>query len=334
MIWKKKIIIAVAVVIVGSIGWYFYQKHSTPVAVQSEVVKRGDVSETVSVTGTLNPVQYADLSFQAGGKIDQVDVAEEAFVHTGDRLLSVDRTILYSELKDAQLAVAVAEQNELVTRRNKSGLYVKPDINARKFLTEQTRQKARTIKAQMAENILTAPFDGQVSRVDARVGETAAPRQVVMRLATPGSFLLEARVPESDIAKVAVGMMAHVTFDALTNNDIFEATVETIEYSATVVQGVVSYNVKFRLTEIDPRLKDGMTGNIDVETAKRSAVLWVPFRALVKEGAKSYAQVRRANDIFEKVEVSLGLEGDDGTVEIKSGLKEGDEVAIGATQKK
>ena len=334
MTLKKKIIIGAAIVMGGVVGWYFYQRQNTPVAVQTEVVKRGDVSETVSVTGTLNPEQYADLSFQTGGTIDQVDVSEGVFVHAGDRIVSVDRKVLYSGLKDARLAVAVAEQNELVARRNKSGLYVKASIKANKLLTEQARQKVRTIEVQMAENILTAPFDGQISRVDARIGETVTPSQAVVRIAAPGSFLLEARVPESDIAKVALGMKAQVTFDALTNDDIFEATVETIEHSATVVQGVVSYNVKFRLTEIDPRLRGGMTGNIDVETAKRTAVLWVPFRALVKEGTKSYAKVKRADSTFEKVEVSVGLEGDDGTVEVKSGLREGEEVAIGAIQSK
>lgn len=129
-------------------------------------------------------------------------------------------------------------------------------------------------------------------------------------------------------------MTAHITFDSLSNQDIFEGEVQSIDPAATVIQDVVSYTVQFHLARYDERLREGMTGNIDIETAKQTGVLWVPFRALVKEGTQSYAQVKRADTTFEKVAVTTGLEGDDGTVEIKSGLKEGDEVAIGAVQKK
>jgi len=117
-------------------------------------------------------------------------------------------------------------------------------------------------------------------------------------------------------------------------DEIFDAEVVDIAKSSTVIQDVVSYVVKLHLNNTDARLKDGMTANIDIETAKRENVLTVPFRALTKEGGKTYAQVKQANGTFVKTEVTTGLEGDDGTIEIKSGLKEGNEVTIGATQTK
>ena len=129
-------------------------------------------------------------------------------------------------------------------------------------------------------------------------------------------------------------MTAHITFDSLSSDDIFESVVQSIDPAATIIQDVVSYKVQFRLARIDERLREGMTGNIDIETAKREGVLWVPYRALTKEGTKTYTEVKQADQTFKKVEVTTGLEGDEGTIEVKSGLKEGDEVTIGATQKK
>jgi multidrug efflux pump subunit AcrA (membrane-fusion protein) len=129
-------------------------------------------------------------------------------------------------------------------------------------------------------------------------------------------------------------MEAQITFDAFRSDEVFDATVIEIDTTSTVIQDVVSYIVKFRLENTDSRLKDGMTANIDIETAKREKVLTVPFRALTKEGDTTYAEVRQADGTFVRTDVTIGLEGDDRTIEITSGLKEGDIITTLATQKK
>lgn len=333
MLRKRNIIILLIVIVIGGTIWYF-RSQGTEETVQTEVVKRGDIVETVSVTGELLPEIYADLSFEGIGTIDEVLVKNGDKVTSGMKLLSLDREVIYSQYKEAILAAAVAEENEKQVRRNRTGVYTPEDLNAKKLLAEQAREKIRTLKAQMKESVLYAPMDGQISQFSARVGEVATAGKVLARVMKPESLVLESRVPESDIAKIALGMQSEVTFDAFTNDEIFMAEVIEIDPASTVVQDVVSYNVKFRLKQTDNRLKEGMTGNIDIETAKREGVLWVPYRALTKEEDKTYASVKRGENSFEKVEVTTGLEGDDGTIEVKSGLKEGDVVTIGATQKK
>lgn len=333
MFTKKRIILAVTLILLAFGGYYYFSQRDTAVEVQTEIVKRGDVSETVSVTGELVPEFYADLSFASAGTIDAVMVKVGDSVAEGDQIASLDRTVLTSQLREAQLAARVAEQNEKLLRRGRTN-YTPEELSAKKLLSEQARESVRTLQAQMKENVLTAPIAGQISRFDTRVGEVVTLGKVLARVIEPGSYLLESRVPESDIAKVKIGMKARITFDSLTNDDVFEGEVVNIDPAATIVQDVVSYKVKFRLSVNDDRLKEGMTGNIDVETAKSQNVLWVPYRALTKEGAKTYAEVKRGPATFEKVEVTTGLEGDEGTIEVKTGLKEGDEVTIGATQKK
>lgn len=333
MFTKKRIILTVILILIVGGGYYYFSHRNTAVVVQTETVKRGDVSETVSVTGELVPEFYADLSFASAGTIDAVMVKIGDNVNEGDKVASLDRTVLFSQLQEARLAARVAEQNEKLLRRGRTN-YTPEELSAKKYLSEQARENVRTIQAQMKTSALTSPMTGQISRFDTRVGEVVTLGRVIARVIKPGSYLLESRIPESDIAKVKLGMKARITFDSLTNEDIFEGEVESIDQAATVVQDVVSYKVKFRLATNDDRLKEGMTGNIDVETASRQNVLWVPYRALTKEGAKTYAEVKRGPTTFEKVEVTTGLEGDEGTIEVKTGLKEGDEVTIGATQKK
>lgn len=330
---KKKIVLTIGAIVIGGGIFYYFTGRDTTEPIQTETVRRGDVAETVSVTGELVPETYADIAFLSPGTIDAVYVAAGSAVEVGDKIASIDREVLFSQLKDARLAAAIVEENEKLARRQWDIL--KPEERAAKELaSRQAREKVRTLEAQMKEDVLVAPISGSISRFDARVGEVVTLGQTIARVVAPGASILESRVPESDIAKITLGMKAKITFDSLSNDEVFEGEVVRIDSAATVVQDVVSYEVQFRLSRSDEHLKEGMTGNIDIETAKRSGVLWVPYRALTKEGVKTYAEVKRGLDQFEKVEVVTGLEGDEGTIEVKSGLKEGDEVTIGATQKK
>lgn len=339
MVLKKKIIIGV-VIVVALVGFLYFRSKGTTVAVQTETVKRGSLSETVSVTGELVPQVYADLAFQSMGVVDEVFVKEGDMVKAGGKIASLDRTVLFSQLKVSRIALAIVEQNEIQAhlRRNSSGdswADLKPEErNAVTLKTDQARENVRTLEVQMAESVIYSPLNGQITKFNLRVGEVVSIGKIVGRVAKPGDFVIETRVPESDIMKVTLGMKAKITFDAFLADEIFDAEVVDIAKASTVIQDVVSYVVKLHLNNTDARLKDGMTVNIDIETAKQENVLIVPFRALTKESGKTYAQVKQANGTFVKTEVTTGLEGDDGTIEIKSGLKEGNEVTIGATQTK
>jgi len=339
MFTKKKVIIG-SILIALVVGFFYYRSQTAVEVVQTETVKLGDVVETVSVTGELVPAEYADLAFQGAGVVDKVAVKEGDRVAVGDRIASLDQSVLQSQWKESRIELAIAEQEEKQARsrrntQDKGWNSLRPEERAAiKLETEQARESVRTLLAQMKENVIYAPFDGQVTKLDLRIGETATLGKIIGRIAKPGDFVIEARVPESDIAKVMIGMRSKVTFDAFRSDEVFDAEVVGIDPASTVVQDVVSYTVKFRLENTDSRLKEGMTANIDIETAKQERVLTVPFRALTKEGGKMYAEVKQADGTFLKTEVTTGLEGDDGTIEIKSGLKSGDAVTLGTTQKK
>lgn len=331
MSMKRVVMVGVVLVIVAG-GYFWYQKEKTGVEVATERVERGTVLETVSVTGELVPVEYADLSFQSVGRVARVSVKEGDWVTKGQVLATLDTAVLESQLREARIAQAIVEENEKLARRGWDDL--KPEERkAKKLASEQAREDVRTLIATLRQSNLVAPMDGFLSLFDVRVGETVTAATLVARVAKDTGLIVEARVPESDITSVALGMEAEATFDALSSDDIFKIEVVEIDRAATVVQDVVSYSVKFRFLSTDERLREGMTADIDIVTAKRENVLTVPFRALSKEGGKMYAERKKSDNTFEKIEVKVGLEGDEGTVEIFSGLQEGDEVSISAKSK-
>jgi len=322
-LWGGVIVIA----IIG-LAWYWSTRPNPADSIVTETVSRTDVSETVSVSGELVPTEYADLSFRAIGRVEEVYVKEGESVKAGDPLAVLDRSVQMSQLAAAEVALRIAEEAEKLALRNKNDLDPE-ERRAKKLASEAAREDVRTLRAEMEKSVIRAPFDGRITRVDLRSGETTSIGVAVCRIARSAGLVVESRVPESDIVKLSVGMEASVTFDALDPSDLFRAKVVAIDESATIVQDVVSYVVTFEVAAIDERLRDGMSADIDVVTAKREGVLAVPFRALTVRGEKTFATLSRTDGTTEEVQVRTGLEGDDGTVEIVSGLKEGDVVVIG-----
>lgn len=326
---KTKLWIGIIAIGLVGFGWYWSARPDSSANVVTETVSRTDVSETVSVSGELVPTEYADLSFQSVGQVRALYVAEGELVKVGDALAALDRSIQDSQIAAAELALRIAEEAEKLALRNKNDLDPE-ERRAKKLASEAAREDVRTLRAQVEKSVIRAPFDGRITRVDLRAGETAAIGAAVFRIVRDSGLVIEARVPESDIVKLSVGMEATITFDALDSSDIFQAKVAAIDPSATIVQDVVSYVVTFEVSGLDQRLKDGMSADIDIVTAKRDRVLAVPFRALITRGEKTYATLSRADGATEEVQVTTGLEGDDGTIEILSGLKEGDVIVISA----
>ncbi len=179
---------------------------------------------------------------------------------------------------------------------------------------------------------IVAPVNGLVTKVNFSKGE-------VVGTAVSGAFgkllsydlVLEAKVPESDITKVKLGQSAGISFDAFASDDILPAEVIEIKPDATIIQDVVYYIVKLRLPSVDARLKPGMSGDSDIHIDERKNVLEIPSRLLREENGKFFAKVLALDGSIEEREVSTGLRGDDGQIEIRSGLSEGEKIVSNAS---
>lgn len=183
--------------------------------------------------------------------------------------------------------------------------------------------------AQIAKMTLRAPIGGVVTTQEAKLGETVAAQAPIVSLMSEGSFKIEANIPEVDVAKVKVGDEAKVTLDAYGSDAIFLAEVTMIDPAETIVEGVSTYKVTLRFSEKDQRIRSGMTANIDIGTAKKEDVLVVPARAVTGKNGIKTVRVLTVVDNKEVVterEVTTGLRGSDGNIEITSGLGEGERV--------
>ncbi len=332
---KKWIIwIVIAVVIVGGIVFYFKSKKPVTTYTTADAI-RGTLLRTVSATGTLNPDQQIDMSFKTTGTLKSIMVDVGDQITQGEKLATIDTGTLLSQLRvsQAQLLVQKSTLSNMLNHKKASTVQQR---DAQRAMVDQAQASVSVIQDQLKEVDLLAPFDGIVTKRNANPGET-----VVLNLNSPiltviqkDDLLIESNIPESDIAKVAIGQGVDVTLDALTANDIFKASVFKIDPASTEIQGVVYYRIKLKFENLDPRFKAGMSANLDIATAQRDNVISVPSRAIKTDGDKKYVDVLQTVDnTTKKSYVQTGLEGDDGMVEITSGLKGGEKVVTFVTTK-
>jgi len=210
------------------------------------------------------------------------------------------------------------------------------NLASQRAMIAQAVANAQSIQAKIDKTVLLSPLDGVVTRQDAKVGEIVTAGTVIVSLISQAQHKIEADVAEVDIAKIKVGDESRVTLDAYGSTVEFIAKVTKIDPAETIIEGVPTYKTTFEFVGEDPRIRSGMTANLDIVTDKREGVIAVPQRAVVaNNGSRSVRILVMESDpedpndkseVMKEVPVQLGIRGVDGNVEIVSGLNEGDKV--------
>ncbi len=185
-----------------------------------------------------------------------------------------------------------------------------------------------------SDHFVRAPFDAIVARVSAKVGD---PGSAAIATLVTKEKIADLSFNEVDITKIKVGQKVNLTFDAIDGLTI-SGKVSDMDLVGTVTQGVVNYAVKISFDTDDERIKSGMTVNADIITDIKQDILNVPISAVKTQGTASFVLVpgETVSDVEidkssgtiltmppKQVEVTTGFSNDD-SVEILSGLKEGD----------
>ena len=201
------------------------------------------------------------------------------------------------------------------------------DIDLARARVRQTQAVLASVNEEIVNSYLKAEMDGTVVRTNFKAGEQAGTGAPVVTLLNGNNFEIELLVSEADIAKLKTGNPAKITLDAYGDDVEFSGQVGPIEPAATVLHEVIYYKAKVNFQPGKTDIRSGMTANVVIITARQDNTIFVPNRAVVeKNGKDRYVRVLAGNDAVEKP-VTVGLRGDQGMVEILSGLEE-DELVI------
>ena len=368
---KKKIIsLAVGVIIVAGIAiWAFGgQAKKRKVVYETATVDRANISNSVTATGTIEPVTEVEVGTQVSGIIDRLYADYNSVVTKGQLIAEMDKVTLQSELASQKAtydgAKAEYEYQQKNYERNK-GLHEKQLIsdtdyeqslyNYQKAKSAFDSSKASLAKAErnLSYATITSPIDGVVISRDVEEGQTVASGFETPTLFTIAADLTQmqvvADVDEADIGDVEEGQRVSFTVDAYPN-DVFEGKVTQIRLGATsssssttTTTTVVTYEVVISAHNPDLKLKPRLTANITIYTLDKQGVLSVPAKALrftpavplvgsnavVKDCEGEHKVWTREGDTFTAHPVSIGISNGIVT-EITGGIDEGTQIVSDA----
>lgn len=203
------------------------------------------------------------------------------------------------------------------------------DLKNSQIALDQAKLNVEQAQINLDRARIVAPFDGVVTSVSLNVGDNASSGTAAVVMIDPSRLQISVTVSEVDIARVKLGQAAQVTIDALTGKN-YSAQVATISPTGTVTQGVVNYPVILVLSNADDAIKPGMTANLIMEVERRDDVLLLPTRAVRTQGNQKFVTVLYKGQAIQ-VAVGTGLSNDQ-SIEITSGVQEGDVVLLNQTQ--
>ena len=203
----------------------------------------------------------------------------------------------------------------------------KEDIAAQKAQVSVAEADLESARARYQKTLVAAPFSGIITTMDAKVGSSATSNSSLISMISIDTLQIESFIPEVNIPFIKIANEGTAILDAYGEGVPFGVKVVSIDPAETVRDGVSTYRAKLQFTERDERIKSGMTANIIITTEKKSSVIAVPQGTVIIHGDKKFVQVKENSAVLER-EVHTGGTASNGTIEIISGLKDGDAVLL------
>ena len=329
----------------------------------TDMVTEGTFTTTVEAKGQLKPISSSVVSPSVDGTVDSINVQAGQSVNEGDVLMTIKNDELDRNVAEAQRAVAAAQEDltnaqkaaavaQAAPTTDVDGASAAAGVSAASADTNAVSAAQRSLasaqanldqaNAKAASRTVTAPSSGSIVELNAKVGATVTGGMIMgesdtsggkqcMQIADLSKMKVTVQVGEKDIAKIAVGQSANVTYPAFPDI-VSQGTVTAIASVANSDSnsggGSVTFNVDILIEAPDSRLKPGMTAEVSVVTEKLDDVVMVPTMALMTEDGEHY-YVNLATDSEGKktrrVKVTVVTQNDNDAVVGKTQVKRDDQ---------
>ncbi len=313
--WRKRALLlggAALLLALGYYGWRTWLAPADPAAsVLTAVVTQGDLEDTITATGTLQPKEFVDVGTQVSGQIKRLLVEIGAVVKAKDLLAEIDPSVYQSkadadsaqlrnqaaQLTDKQAQLVLAElqltrqTNMMRDEASTAEALQSADAGARsaraqvlsvKAQMEQTASTLRGDEANLSYTKIYAPIAGTVVSQAAKQGQTLNANQqapIVMRIADLSVMTVQAQVSEADVPKLTVGMDVYFTTLGGSSRRYY-GKLRQIPPTPTVVNNVVLYDALFEVPNPKQELMTQMTAQVFFVLASAKNAVQVPLTAL------------------------------------------------------
>ncbi len=322
-------------------------------------ITRGNLSQTVTATGEIKPLNTVNVGSQVSGTIEEIFVDYNSTVKQGDKLLTIEPSVLQASVAEAEASLESAKSQLTLAQsdyeRNKtlydSGYIARAEMEKSLSTYEQAVQSVKRMQSQYDRAVtnlgyatITSPVDGTVISRKVDKGQTVA-----ASFQTPDLFeiaedltkmQIETSVSEADIGVIKTGQPVTFTVDAYPNKT-FNGSVRQVRLSPTTTSNVVVYTVVIDVDNSNLSLMPGMTAFVtivvnsatDTWKAPNSAFLLRSFDGIVEvtdETVKptNHLAVKRGKEVV-LVPYTKGIATATETQIISEDVKEGDKIILG-----
>jgi len=298
---KKQIILlaAAGLLLLGGYAAWKWQAAADPEKrYRTQALARGEVTQTVSANGTLNPVTLVNVGTQVSGTVRKLHVDFNDQVKAGQILAELDDAIYSAQVRQSAASIASAQASLQLARANEARMkslheqeYVSRQeldqaVQAREAAQAQlglTRAQNDRDRANLGYSVIRSPVSGVVVDRQIDVGQTVAASFQTPTLFKIAQDLTQMQIyttfAEADIGAIRVGQPVRFNVDAFPNRR-FQGKVKQIRLNPTTQQNVVTYNVVVEVDNPEQILLPGMTAYVSIAVANRKDVLLVPNAAL------------------------------------------------------
>lgn len=330
----------------------------------TDMVTEGTFTTTVEAKGQLKPISSSVVSPSVDGTVDSINVQAGQSVNEGDVLMTIKNDELDRNVAEAQRAVAAAQEDLANAQKAAAAAQATPatdidgasaaaagastasadtnTVSAAQRSLASAQANLDQANAKAAGRTVTAPSSGSIVELNAKVGATVTSGMIMgesdtsggkqcMQIADLSKMKVTVQVGEKDIAKIAVGQSANVTFPAfpdIVSQGTVTAIASVANSDSTYGGSSVTFNVDILIEAPDARLKPGMTAEVSVVTEQLDDVVMVPTMALMTEDGEHY-YVNVATDDKGKqthrVKVTVVTQNDNEAVVGKTQVKRDDQ---------
>lgn len=292
------LLLIIAVGVGGYYGWLAYTKPPVEAKYKFHTLEMGDVTQSVSANGTLNPLVLVTVGTQVSGKVIKLYVDFNDRVEKGQILAELDPSLLDAQVAQSDATVKSAEASlELAVANEKRSreLFVKEFISkqeldasvqalkAARAALDLARAQSQKDRTNQGYTIIRSPVSGVVVDRQIDVGQTVAASlsaPVLFKIAQDlRQMQIDSNFAEADIGRIKVGQNVNFAVDAFPNM-AFSGVVKQVRLNATTVSNVVTYDVVVKVENPDEILIPGMTAYVNVIIAEKKNVLLLPNAAL------------------------------------------------------
>lgn len=359
-IWRNKWWLIIIFIICALLCWWLCpfasnKKHEFITA----DITRGDVTQIVTASGEIQPVNTINVGSQVSGTIEDIFVDYNSHVKRGDILLKIEPSVLQSTVDETKATLDSAKSELKYARseyeRNQSlyhdGFISRAEMEKSQTIYEQAIQavnKAQYAHERAITNLgyatITSPVDGTVISRKVDKGQTVA-----ASFQTPDLFeiaedlskmQIETAVSEADIGMIKEGLPVTFTVDAYPNQT-FNGNIRQIRLSPTNVSNVVIYTVVIDVDNSDLKLMPGMTAFVTIVVAeakdtwktKNSGLLMRSFKNIIPDVAdditpKTHLAIKRGKDVI-FIPYKRGIVTPTETQIISDDIRDNDKIIIG-----